>query len=136
MTAAESSARPTIVVAGDDLLFSSRIAAALEPLGYHPVVIRTRDAFADALAKPPVAAILNLASVRLDAIAAIRRAKADAGTRGVPLLGFCGHADIPRQTAARTAGCDLVASNGEVASNLPRLLQSLLAASHPQVPSR
>jgi CheY-like chemotaxis protein len=136
MIPGERAPRLTIVVAGDDLLFSSRIAAALESRGYHPVVVRTLDAFADALAKAPAAAILNLASPQLDAIAAIRRAKADTGTRGVPLLGFCGHADIGRQTAARTAGCDLVASNGEVASNLSRLLQTLLNAPQPQIPSR
>ena len=119
-------APPTIVVADDDLLFSSRIATTLETLGFHPLVVRTLDAFVDALAAAPAAAILNLASGRLDAIGAIRRAKADAAGREVPLLGFCGHADIPRQTAARAAGCDLVANNGEIAGSLSRLLKSLL----------
>lgn len=126
MIPAETAARPAIVVADDDLLFSARIASALETLGYHPIVVRTLDAFADALAKAPAAAILNLASRQFDAIDAIRRAKAAAAVRGIPLLGFCGHADIPRQTAARTVGCDVVASNGEVAGNLSRLLRMIL----------
>lgn len=135
MSPAENSARPTIVVAGDDLLFSSRLAAALDTLGYHPRVVRTLGAFADALAQAPAAAILNLASTRLDAVAAIRRAKTDSGTRGIPLLGFCGHADITRQAAARTAGCDLLASNGEVTASLPRLLRTLIVP-QPQISGR
>jgi len=126
MIADGRTARPTIVVADDDLLFSSRIATTLETLGYYPLVVRTLDAFVDALAAAPAAAILNLASGRLDAIDAIRRARADTAGRRVPLLGFCGHADIPHQIAARAAGCDLVASNGEVTGNLSRLLGQLL----------
>jgi DNA-binding response OmpR family regulator len=136
MIPAETAARPAIVVADDDLLFSARISSALESLGYHPVVVRTLDAFASALAEAPAAAILNLASRQLDAIDAIRRAKAAAAVRGVPLLGFCGHADIPRQTAARTAGCDVVATNGEVAGNLSRLLRMLLTIPQSQTPAR
>ncbi len=43
------------------------------------------------------------------------------------MIGFCGHADTARQNAARTAGCDLVATNGMVAAGLETLLASLLA---------
>lgn len=121
-------AGPAIVVAGDDLLFSSRIASSLTQLGYRPIAVRTAAAFHDALSAHPVAAILNLASPGFDAVAAIRRAKADTAMRGIPLLGFCGHAETARQEAARSAGCDLVATNGMVATGLPRLLASLLAA--------
>lgn len=123
---------PVIVVAGDDLLFSSRIAASLAALGYRPLIAETADALSAALAQSPMAAILNLASHRFDAIAALRAAKSTAAARGVRLLGFCGHADVARREAAHAAGCDLVATNGEVAGHLPRLLTRLLSAS--QVP--
>ncbi len=131
-TAAEPSAvAPVVIVAGDDLLFAAEIASALDPLGYRPLVARTADAFHAALvgSAPPAAVILNLASYRFDAIAAIREAKSGSASRGIPLLGFCGHADAARREAARTAGCDLIATNGEVASALPRLLRTLLAPS-------
>lgn len=129
-------AAPIVVVAGDDLLFSAQIASALDPLGYRPLITRTAEAYHASLAGPPapVAAILNLASYRFDAIAAIREAKSGSAARGIPLLGFCGHADTARREAARAAGCDLIATNGEVASALPRLLQMLLAPS--PAPSR
>jgi PleD family two-component response regulator len=129
-TQESASVPPVIVVAGDDLLFSQRIASALEPLGYRPVIARTAEAFhASLTGPPPAAAVLNLASHRFDALAAIRAAKSGAATRGVPLLGFCGHTDVARHRAAQAAGCDLVATNGEVAGHLGRLLTQLLSAS-------
>lgn len=117
---------PAVVVAGDDLLFSSRIAPRLHALGFRPLTVQTEEAFHDALRARPAAAILDLASRRFDSISAIGRAKAEATTRGIPLLGFCGHADTARREGARAAGCDLVASNGEVMGNLARLLTTLL----------
>jgi CheY-like chemotaxis protein len=123
-----------IVVAGDDLLFSTRISSAVSGIGHRPCVVRTADAFLKALGTRPAAAILNLASSRLDAIAAIRDAKADPASRAVPVLGFCGHADVRRQAAAREAGCDLVATNGEITAHLPRLLEALLAAPNTSAP--
>jgi CheY-like chemotaxis protein len=123
-----------IVVAGDDLLFSTRIASAVSGIGHRPSVVRTADAFLEALGTRPAAAILNLASSRLDAIAAIRNAKADPASRGIPVLGFCGHIDVTRQAAARAAGCDLVATNGEITAHLPRLLKALLAVPNTSTP--
>lgn len=116
----------TIVVVDDDLLFSTRITSALIALGHRPLPAASLAAFRKALSGGPDAVIFNLASLRLDAVEAIREAKAAASTRGIPLLGFCGHADTARQAAARAAGCDLVATNGEVASHLERLLTALL----------
>jgi len=118
-------AQRAVVVAGDDLLFSSEIASALTRLGYRPVIAQTPMEFHGALLKSPAAAILNLVSWRFDAVAAVQRAKARPATRGIPLLGFCGHADTARQDAARAAGCDRVVTNGMVATQLPALLQSL-----------
>jgi CheY-like chemotaxis protein len=124
----------TVIVADDDLLFSTRIAAAVTACGHRPQVVRTVTAFQEALREHPAAAILNLASSHLDAIAAIRDAKTDPTGQTIPLLGFCGHADAPRQAAARDAGCDLVVTNGEIATQLPRLLGVLLAASPASTP--
>jgi DNA-binding response OmpR family regulator len=120
------------VVADDDVLLSSRIVSTLKTLGFAPLAVRTADAFQEALAAAPAAAIVNLAAHRFDAIAAIRRAKGEAPAREVPLLGFCGHMDEARRRSAREAGCDLVATNGAVAAGLGDLLRSLLAGSDNQ----
>ena len=116
----------TIVVADDDLLFSTRIEAGLVRQGHRPAVVRTAAAFERALRERPDAAVVNLAASSLDAIEAIRRAKGNPVTRSIPMLGFCGHADAARRRAAQDAGCDRVATNGEVSSNLARLLEMLL----------
>lgn len=115
----------TILVAGDDLLFEARIASAVTLLGHRAAVVRTASAFHNALRERPDAVIVNLAS-QMDAIEAVRRAKADPATRTIRVLGFCGHADAARRRAAQEAGCDRVATNGEVSSNLPRLLEMLV----------
>ena len=119
-------ARLTVVVAGDDLLFATRVASALTKSGHRPRIVRTAEAFREALREGPDAGILNLASRKLDAMGAIRQARTDPETQTIPLLGFCGHADTARRTAARAAGCDLVATNAEIVTNLPRLLGALL----------
>ena len=124
----------TVIVADDDLLFSTRIASALTGLGHRPSRVDSLAAFRDALDAAPDAAILNLAAFKLDALEAIRLAKGDPQTRGVPLLGFCGHADAPRRAAALEAGCDLLATNGEVSGSLPRVLERLLHTARSSAP--
>ncbi|HEV2358846.1 MAG TPA: hypothetical protein VGZ23_14730 [bacterium] len=123
---AETAARQ-VVVADDDLLFSSRVTGSLASLGYQAVVVRSAEALHAALRRDPRAAVVNLAARRFDAAEAIRRAKADEATRGVPLLGFCGHRDGERMAAARAAGCDAVTTNGIIAADLGRALGALLA---------
>jgi CheY-like chemotaxis protein len=123
-----------IVVADDDLLFSTRIASALTACGHEPRVVRTAAAFREALRGRPAAGILNLASAHLEGAVAIRNAKTDPLTRTIPLLGFCGHADAATRAAARSAGCDRVATNAEVSSRLPQLLAELLAAAPSSAP--
>ena len=123
------SASFTVLVADDDLLFSTQIESALAAHGHRAWVVRTAPAFEQALRRRPDAAIVNLAA-RMDVIDAVRRAKADPVTRTIPVLGFCGHADAARRRAAEAAGCDRVATNGEVSNNLTRLLETLLDSVH------
>lgn len=120
-----------VVVADDDLLFSSRISAALATLGYRPVAVRSEAALWEAMRAAPRAAIVNLALRGFDAADAIRRLKIDAATREIPLLGFCGHRDVDRARAARAAGCDAVTTNGVVAADLRRVLDALIDSARP-----
>jgi CheY-like chemotaxis protein len=120
-----------IVLADDDLLFSSRISDTLSRLGYRAVAARTaaavdaavRDA---ALRGARCLVIMNLAARGFDAQDAIRRIKQDVATRDTPVLGFCGHRDVARAEAARAAGCDAVTTNGAVSLDLLRVLKPLM----------
>jgi CheY-like chemotaxis protein len=125
----------TILIAGDDLFFAARLSAAVRACGHEAQVAHTGAGLRRALRANPAAVILNLASRGFDAVAAIAEARADAATRGVPFLGFCGHADTARREAARAAGCDMLATNGEISAHLPRLLTALLRPPQPATPS-
>ena len=125
------SERAQIVVADDDLLFSSALSASVARLGYRPVVVRSEAALQASLRQGPRAVIVNLAARGIDAAGAIRRIKRDATTREIPLLGFCGHRDIERVHTARAAGCDAVTTNGIVTADLPRLLEALFDSTRP-----
>jgi len=115
-----------IVVADDDLLFSTNLSGTLTALGYRPLVVRTEAALLETLRGSPRAAIVNLAARGFEAAGVIARLKDDTATRGVPILGFCGHRDVERLRAAKAAGCDEVATNGAVAGDLGRLLTALI----------
>jgi CheY-like chemotaxis protein len=129
MTAGPEAAQ--IVVADDDLLFSSNLSASVARLGYRPVVVRSEAALQASLREGPCAVIVNLAARGFDAAEAIRRIKGDETTREIPLLGFCGHRDVERARAAKTAGCDAVTTNGAVTADLPRLLDTLFDSTRP-----
>jgi CheY-like chemotaxis protein len=120
-----------IVVADDDLMFSANVSAAVERLGYRPIVVRSDSALRASLSQAPRAVIVNLAARGFDAAEAIRRIKGDEATRAIPLLGFCGHRDVERARAAKAAGCDAVTTNGVVTADLRRVLEALLDAVRP-----
>lgn len=120
-----------VVVADDDLLFSSNVSASVARLGYRPVVVRSETALQASLRHVPRAVIVNLAARGFDATEAIRRIKHDAATRDIPLLGFCGHRDVDRARAAKAAGCDAVTTNGVVAADLQRVLEALIDSVRP-----
>jgi CheY-like chemotaxis protein len=120
-----------VIVADDDLLFSSQLSAALVRMGYRAPVARTADAVDTAVREAAArrtlrAVIVNLAARGFDATDAIRRIKQAGSTQRIPLLGFCGHRDVARAEAAKSAGCDAVATNGAVAADLGRVLKPLL----------
>jgi CheY-like chemotaxis protein len=123
--------RREVVVADDDLLFSSRLSAALVRMGYRPVVARSGAAIDAAVREAGRggslrAVIFNLAARGFDATEAVRRIRGDGTIGRIPLLGFCGHRDVARAEAAQAAGCDAVTTNGVIAADLERVLRPLL----------
>jgi CheY-like chemotaxis protein len=125
-----------VIVADDDLMFSSRVSATLVRLGYRPVVVRTAaavdTAVRDGTARHDLRAIIvNLAARGFDAAQAVRRLKQEETTRRTPVLGFCGHRDAARAEAAKAAGCDAVVTNGVIAADLERALRPLVEPTAP-----
>jgi len=113
-----------IIIAVDDLMFSSRISTAAKALGVPIQFARTPDAVIDAVrATGASLVILDLNSPRvrpLDVVAAI---KADPLMGAVRTVGFVSHVQVELIDQARAAGVDQVLARSAFVNQLPQLLQ-------------
>jgi two-component system, cell cycle response regulator DivK len=119
----------TVVAVVSDLILRQRMVEGLAAAGFAPRVAsgptRLREALADGA---PTAILIDLETTALDAVATIRALRADPATAAVPLLGFFGHVNTAVRDAALAAGCDRVATRGEMAMRLDRLMERLLTS--------
>jgi len=120
-----------IAIVVSDLLFQSRIAAAVATLGHDATVADSAATVAAAIAARPGLAIIDLHDRNLDPIATVRLARA-AGTR---VLAFGRHTEPRTLRAARDAGADLVVPRSQLAAELPQLIESMLNAQEPATAS-
>lgn len=114
---------PVIVVA-DDLIWSSRLRAAVDRAGSTSVVARTTQELASALDDSPADApvIVDLNGRAYDGVAAVRAA-ADAGHL---VLAVGQHEDIALRRRALAAGARRVFSYNKLFSDGPAVVASLL----------
>jgi CheY-like chemotaxis protein len=125
MTTEASPRRAALI--DDNLLFSSQITAGLARLGLAAEVIGSPAGAVERLAAaPPVVILVNLSSDRLRPLEVVRAIKTEPRLAGVPVVGFTGHTEQERITAAREAGCDRVAANSAVTGDLGSVLGRLL----------
>lgn len=101
-----------VVVLNRDLMFGSRIAAALKALGLRGRFVRDLPGLTAALGESgiePLLVVVDMnATVDWDALAAL----IDARGPVVPFLGFGPHVDIAGRRAAKAAGMTRIVSNG------------------------
>jgi len=113
MTGSDPSARDEarrgrrILIVEDDADSRWLLSAILRRLG-HDCQVATNGAEALQLveAAPPDLILMDLMMPVLDGVEATRRLKADARTRGIPVLALTGNATPGGERAARQAGCD------------------------------
>jgi len=116
----------------DDLMFSSRIGAAVQALGARWQKVGSlgdaRAAAGEARAEGSRLAlvILDLGWRSGDALALARELRADADLAATPLVAFGSHVQADRLESARAAGCALALPNSALAAGLPELLQRFL----------
>ncbi len=117
---------PKILLIETNLFFSTKIAGELKQLGYE---VEKETSFEGARAKASsetAAIIIDLASRGLDAVQIIKNLKNSPETSPIPVIGFCGHADQGLIESAKSAGCNLVTTNGKISSDLSGLLKTVL----------
>jgi DNA-binding NarL/FixJ family response regulator len=113
-----------ILVAVDDLLFSSKIRAAARQGGVELVFARTPDDILEqARAMQPSLTIFDLNCAKTDPIATIAAMKKDPTLAPLRVIGFVSHVHTALIAAARAAGADEVMPRSAFAGQLPEILQ-------------
>lgn len=112
-----------VLVAVDDLLFSSKIRATAKAAGVDLLFARSpADILARARELRPALAIFDLNAAKADPIATIREMKRDPELSAIRVVGYVSHVDTPVITAARDAGADQVMPRSAFASQLLAVL--------------
>jgi DNA-binding NarL/FixJ family response regulator len=112
-----------VLVAVDDLLFSSKIRAAAGASGGTVAFVRSRAALVPEIrARRPALVIFDLDAAPLDPIGAIEEIRRTPDLTSVRLVGFVSHVHADRIAAARAAGIDTVMARSAFVAALPRLV--------------
>jgi PleD family two-component response regulator len=112
-----------ILVAVDDLLFSSKIRTTAKLAGVELTFARTPSEIIDqARALRPALVIFDLNSVKADPIETVKAMKRDADLAAIRTLGFVSHVHTELIDAAREAGIDEVMARSAFAGRLADIL--------------
>jgi DNA-binding NarL/FixJ family response regulator len=118
-----------ILIAVDDMLFSSKIRTTAKQAGVEIHFARTPTEIVDqARALKPSLVIFDLNSAKADPIATVGTLKADPELATIPTLGFVSHVQTGVIEAARSAGIDHVMARSAFAGNLAEILLSASGA--------
>ncbi|HVL68937.1 MAG TPA: hypothetical protein VM364_16900 [Vicinamibacterales bacterium] len=112
-----------VLVAVDDLLFSSKIRATAKQVQIEVAFARTPDEIlAQARALRPSLIVFDVNSEKADPINTVAALKADPELQAIPTTGFVSHVNTQAILAARRAGMDEVMARSAFAANLPQIL--------------
>jgi DNA-binding NarL/FixJ family response regulator len=113
-----------ILVAVDDLLFSSKIRATAKQVGVELIFARTpAEILERARADRPSLVIFDLNSAKTDPVDTIAALKSDPTTSAIRMIGFASHVHTALIGAARQAGADEVLPRSAFAGHLADILQ-------------
>jgi CheY-like chemotaxis protein len=117
-----------VLVAVDDLMFSSRISTAAKAVAVPIKFTRSVEAVLSAARQAaPALIILDLNSSRAQPLAIMQALKSDPALAGVPTIGFVSHVDTAAIEAARAAGVGRVLARSAFVEQLPELLRGSAA---------
>lgn len=112
-----------VLVAVDDLLFSSKIRATAKQVAVEIVFARTpNDIISQARALKPTLIVFDIDSQKADPINTVAALKGDPELRAIPTTGFVSHVNTSLILAAREAGMEEVMARSAFVANLPKIL--------------
>ena len=116
---------PMIVVAVDDMLFSSKIRTTGRLAGVELTFARTPpEILEQARLHQPALVIFDLNSAKADPLSTIAAMKREPALASVRTLGFVSHVDTSLIDAARKAGFDEVIARSAFAGQLAGILRA------------
>ncbi len=107
-----------------DLIFATRIEAAIRAAGAQARIVDSGAALWDAIERWPELVLIDLSTAGWEE--PVRRAKTLPQTRAIPIVAFGSHVDTSTLRAARQAGCDHAWARSRFVEELPRLLKDTL----------
>jgi DNA-binding NarL/FixJ family response regulator len=114
-----------VLVAVDDLLFSSKIRAVAKHAGVELTFARTpADILERARTDRPALVIFDLDSAKADPVGTIGALKGDPALANIRTLAFASHVHTALIAAARKAGAEQVLPRSAFVGNLADILQS------------
>lgn len=114
-----------VLIAVDDLLFSSKIRATAKQAGVDLTFARSQAEVLDqARTIKPALVILDLNSAKTNAVETIAALKRDPELAAIRTIGFASHVHTDLIRAARAAGADDVMPRSAFASQLAGILLS------------
>jgi hypothetical protein len=102
-----------VLVYEDNMMWSARLMNSLQKLGHEAQLVQTPEA------RAADAAIVNLGSENLDPVNLVPALK----EIGVVVIGHAGHKEKDLLSLGREAGCQIVATNGELTYKIEALLE-------------
>jgi CheY-like chemotaxis protein len=119
-----------VLVAVDDIFFSSKIAETAKHLNIPLLFARSQDeVIARALTEKPSLLIVDLNSNRCNPLETIGQIKEDPDLRHIPVVGFLSHVQADLKVKATMAGCDRVLPRSVFTTHLPEILAEYTADS-------
>lgn len=121
--AAENRAATRIVVLADDLIWGSRLRAAIERAGAYPVIVRSLPTLETAVRDDTTDfAVIDLTARLYDGIEAIRMA----ASAGAIVLAVAQHDDVELRRRALAAGAKRVLSYNKLFNDGPQVMTRLV----------
>ncbi|GAB1724059.1 MAG: histidine kinase [Nitrospira sp. CR1.1] len=120
----------TIFVAVTDIFFYTKVRDALRPQGYTLERIRHQDEVAEkAASASPLALILNMNDLAVDAFKALETIQSNPALRSLPILAFANHEEVDTWRRAKELGVTKIVSRNEFSARTKDLVEELI---HPQ----
>lgn len=118
--------KKTLLVAITDVFFYTKVRDALVPTAYRIEKARVQQDIAEkASAANPVAIILNMNDMALDAFQALETLKGNPRSKAIPILAFANHEEVDTWNRAKALGVTKIVSRNEFSARTRELIEEV-----------